>query len=92
MGTKYQKGARREYAIKSKLEKKGYFVMRSAGSHGPADLIAIHPMKNKVKLIQSKVGTLSTKQKIMAQKGLKRLEGGFYTVTSEVWDDEKYYA
>lgn len=37
----YQKGARLEYATKKKWEERGYFVVRSAGSHGKADLVAI---------------------------------------------------
>lgn len=36
----YRKGARLEYWVKQKLEKNGYYVVRSAGSHGVADLIA----------------------------------------------------
>lgn len=37
----YQAGVRFERELKDLLEKAGYYVMRSAGSHGPADLIAI---------------------------------------------------
>lgn len=37
----YAKGRNFEYYIKQKLEKDGCFVIRSAGSHGVFDLIAI---------------------------------------------------
>jgi len=36
----YIKGRRLEYKVKKLLEDKGYYVIRSAGSHGSADLIA----------------------------------------------------
>jgi len=37
----YRKGASLEYKVKAELEKQGFFVIRSAGSHGLADLVAI---------------------------------------------------
>src|SRR2546426_9942371 len=37
----YNRGRNLEYLIKDKLEKEGYFVTRSAGSHG-VDLVAMH--------------------------------------------------
>ncbi|MFQ6055539.1 MAG: restriction endonuclease [Methanosarcinales archaeon] len=36
----YSRGVKLEYKVKNLLEEKGYFVMRSVGSHGPVDLIA----------------------------------------------------
>ncbi|MBT9252190.1 MAG: hypothetical protein KM296_00545 [Brockia lithotrophica] len=41
----YRKGRNAEYAVKRKLEKEGYIVIRSAGSHSPADLIAVNEEK-----------------------------------------------
>lgn len=35
------KGTRLERMVKHRLEEKGYVVIRSAGSHGPFDLIAL---------------------------------------------------
>ncbi len=35
------KGTRLERAVKRRLEEKGYVVIRSAGSHGPFDLVAL---------------------------------------------------
>jgi len=43
MYTKYQKGTKFEYLVKAKMEQKGYFVIRSAGSKGVFDLIAFSP-------------------------------------------------
>jgi len=37
----YKKGLKFEYEIKQLFESAGYYVMRSAGSHGIFDLIAI---------------------------------------------------
>jgi Holliday junction resolvase len=39
----YKKGRMFEYKVKDTLEKDGYFVIRSAGSHSVADLVAIKP-------------------------------------------------
>ena len=36
----YKKGARAEYYVMDRLKKKGYNVIRSAGSHTPVDLMA----------------------------------------------------
>ena len=41
MNKNYVSGRRFEYRVKDYLEKKGYYVMRSAGSKSPFDLIAI---------------------------------------------------
>lgn len=41
MVTPYQKGARFERRVKKELEKSGWFVVRSAGSKSPVDLVAI---------------------------------------------------
>ena len=52
----YNRGRNLEYLIKDKLEKEGYFVTRSAGSHG-VDLVAMHqssPLCPKVKFISCK--------------------------------------
>jgi len=42
MGNKnYEKGRRKEYKLKRELERAGWLVLRTAGSHGFADLVAI---------------------------------------------------
>ncbi|MEM1668908.1 MAG: restriction endonuclease [Thermofilaceae archaeon] len=50
--TNYQKGRNFEYLIRKKLESKGFLVIRSAGSKGLFDLVAIK--ENEVYLIQCK--------------------------------------
>ena len=52
----YRKGASFEYRIKNDLEKNGYYVMRSAGSHGIVDLIALK--FGEMLLIQAKSNSL----------------------------------
>lgn len=54
MSTRYEQGRAFEHYVKSKLEDQGWWVTRSAGSKGEADLIAIQP--GKVWLIQAKAG------------------------------------
>lgn len=49
------KGIRQEYKVKKFLESKGYYVVRSAGSHGIYDLVAIG--ETDVLLIQLKYGS-----------------------------------
>lgn len=36
----YRRGRAKEYRIKKKYEKCGYYVIRTAGSHGVCDLVA----------------------------------------------------
>ena len=52
----YRKGYAFERAVRLHLESKGYYCMRSAGSHGIADLIAKQPLNFPV-FIQLKNGT-----------------------------------
>lgn len=52
--TKVNKGIRYEYQIKDLLTDEGYYVIRSAGSHGLFDLIAINVSEKKILLIQCK--------------------------------------
>ena len=59
----YKRSRKREYLVQKKYESEGWFVVRSAGSHGVADLIAIRlaadkcadPSHYQVKFIQIKV-------------------------------------
>lgn len=41
----YNNGRAKEYRIKKKLEEQNYFVIRSAGSHSAADLVALKRLK-----------------------------------------------
>lgn len=55
----YAKGVRKEYKIMHELEREGFIVLRTAGSHGFADLIAIHKTKNLIRFIQCKPDNFS---------------------------------
>jgi Holliday junction resolvase len=50
--TNYRKGYNFERECKELLEKEGYFVVRSAGSHSPFDLVAFN--ENETLLLQLK--------------------------------------
>jgi Holliday junction resolvase len=50
--TNYERGAKFERKVKKMLESLGLFVVRSAGSHGPVDLVALST--SKVFLLQCK--------------------------------------
>lgn len=52
----YTSGRRFEYEVATRYREEGYEVMRTAGSHGLFDLIAIKPGRH-VDLIQCKVTT-----------------------------------
>ena len=63
MGNKsYIKGRNFEYRVKKYYENKGYYVIRSAGSHGIFDLIAIS--NTKVLGIQCRVNKKIKKDEI----------------------------
>lgn len=49
----YEKGRRFEYRVRDHLQEKGYFVLRSPRSGGPADLVALK--RGEILLIQCKM-------------------------------------
>lgn len=59
----YVNGRAKEYRIVNKLKEEGYIAQRTAGSHSPYDVIAIHPDKKIVLLVQSKPESMSKKAK-----------------------------
>ena len=60
--TNYSRGYNFELRVKRSLEKRGYFVVRSSGSHGPADLLAVSK-DGKVLAVQCKLdGYLPAKE------------------------------
>lgn len=82
---KYQKGAKEENKLKKYLEKKGYYVMRSAGSKGPADLIAIDPETRKIRVIQvKKQKDLNASEINKAYKKMEFIEEGIYDLRKEL--------
>lgn len=66
----YEKGRRYEYKIKKELEKQGYTVLRTSGSHGFADLVAVKPKE--IRFIQCKAQKAAKKEitKLLAYAGL----------------------
>lgn len=50
----YKRGRAKEYYQKDKLERAGLLVIRSAGSHSFADLIAIDRQTKRIRFIQCK--------------------------------------
>lgn len=81
----YNKGANYERALKKQLEMAGYYVMRSAGSKGPADLIAINNQTKKIKVIQAKTykGELTDNQKEKLKQKIP-LDEDYYFLENEV--------
>lgn len=85
MNSNYQRGTRFERTLLTLLEKDGYSTLRTAGSHGFADIVALN--SNHVRMIQCKVTkaskiTLGTYSKDVA----KILETKCPpTVTRELW-------
>lgn len=51
--TQYERGSNFERRVKKEMEARGFFVVRAAGSHGPADLVAIG--NDKIILISCKL-------------------------------------
>lgn len=64
--SRYAKGARLERLARHELERRGYAVIRSAGSKGAVDLVAFSP--HRILLVQVKGGrvTSADKQKLAA--------------------------
>ena len=54
MNKNYKNGAARERRIMKKLEKEGWFCIRSAGSHSPIDIIAMMPIAEYIKQLDKK--------------------------------------
>lgn len=77
----YVKGRRKEYKICKQLREEGFdIVQRTAGSHSPIDIIAIHKDKQLIKLVQSKPDSYSEKQINRLLIENKDLNGEFVVV------------
>ena len=85
----YQSGTRYERKAMEKLEEAGYETMRTAGSHGIFDILAVGPS---VRLIQHKSFEEGNdwqreyEEAVEKIRPLKKLDG----VTYEVWVWKKY--
>ena len=70
----YRRGRALEYAVKKHLEEQGYFVVRSAGSKGPADLVALR--EGEILLIQCKKDGRLSKDEAYELLEAARIAGG----------------
>lgn len=86
--TKYSSGAKIEREIRKELEGDGYYVIRSAGSKGCFDLIAVN--SHEVRFIQVKYGKRKGRFKLNKSE-LKRLKAVKIpkNCTKEAWFREK---
>ena len=83
----YQVGYRCERHAKERLEREGYLVIRSAGSHGPFDLAAFS--KEDIRLISLKVIPFAEKRIFQKeQQELKKIPVCPF-VRKELWVYEK---
>lgn len=84
MNKNYNSGRRFEYRVKKYLENKGYYVMRSAGSKSPFDLIAIPKYNGSIiLLIQCKHGVKISKKEILKIRALDNLfASNVYCITA----------
>ena len=70
----YRRGRRLEYRVRDDLKRMGAeLVVRSAGSRGPCDLVAIFPDRGEIWLVQVK----STRRAERELEILKKLEGTY---------------
>lgn len=97
MNQNYRRGRQKEYSLKDSLEKDGYIVFRTAGSHGIADLIAVRPRLEgkadlfpEVRFIQVKSGTkiLEEKREIQHHAHLQ-IEFFFFPTKTKEWYAER---
>lgn len=94
---KYLSGRRYEWKVRDEWRKKGYTVIRAAGSKGPFDLIAIRPnwevdgntffhhtdQESEIVLIQCKTGKSRTRA-LRKLEPLKAMYDGAYSVRVEL--------
>lgn len=62
MATKYASGRQFEYRVRDLFTKHNYYVIRSAGSKGKADLVALKAGRSPV-LIQCKAGQINSRER-----------------------------
>ena len=85
MGNKnYLSGRSREYRIANKLREEGMTVLRAAGSHGFADLVALDPQTRIITFIQVKPTSMGIKAKQALGSTINYLEGDWRAKTCVV--------
>jgi len=96
MGTRYTRGRSAEYYVMKKLRELGAtFMVRSAGSHTLADIIAFFPDKGEIWLVQvkqSKKGVSVFKlnleyEELVSLRGDYRVRTGFFYHGKDGWDN-----
>ena len=83
MGANYKRGRTFEYRAKRDLERRGYVVVRSAGSRTPADLVA--GREGRVLLVQCTTSSQSKSQEDRAR--LREMAERFGAEPVLVWKD-----
>jgi len=74
----YRRGRNKEYRICNQLKKDGFIIsQRSAGSHSPVDVFAIHKKKKKILFVQAKPNSMSCAAKKKLEEELSWLNGKF---------------
>jgi len=73
----YLKGRGKEYRLKKKYEMMGYIVLRTAGSHGFADLVCVEPRKKEIIFIQAKPNNFRENEIIKLEKENNFCNGTF---------------
>ena len=81
--SRYAKGRRIEYEIMYMMQKKGYYVIRSAGSHGMIDVVAIR--KGEVRLIQAKTKKSSLSEDIRVRRWIDQYITKEAKISVEWW-------
>jgi len=87
---RYRKGYRLEQRASDQLEALGYYVLRSAGSHGPADLVALSTSGLNgiagphVRLVQVKANRPPSRAQRAELRALRRRLRGL-PITVELW-------
>lgn len=94
MNRNYLRGRQKEYELKDRLEKQGYIVFRTSGSHGVVDLIAVKPDTSKgdadlfpeIQFIQIK-SSIHFKKERMVEKFIDHLLVHWYQfpIKSKEW-------
>jgi len=78
------KGRKYEWKIRDRWRAKGYYVVRSAGSKGIIDLVAINPKTKKIVLIQCKSYKLSKPKEKRILDALNTLTGSNFTISASL--------
>lgn len=87
MNKQYRAGRAFEYRRKAAWQDAGYVVLRTAGSHGFADLIAIKPGGDVVLLQCKTTKSSSSAKKLLQQfKDTPPIVLGRYKIGIEIWD------